>query len=400
MVPDGWKISSLGEICSGKLQTGPFGSQLHSYEYVDEGIPVLMPKDLYDCKADLMSAAKIPETKANELKKHRLVRGDLLFSRRGDVTRFALIDEKSEGALCGTGCLKARPNKQHSPEFLAYFLQKNSVKKWLEQNAVGQTMPNMNTEILNELPLMSASSRAEEEKIAQILSTWDKAISTTEKLIRISHQQKTALMQQLLPGKKRFLEFSCKWTRMQLKNLLKEEKERNKNSTVNRVLSVTNHSGFVLPEDQFYKRVASEDVSNYKVVRHGQFGYNPSRINVGSFARLDEYKEGLLSPMYVIFSVNKADLNSDFFLEWMSSGEAKSRIASSTQGSVRESVGFDALCAIHIWLPPLKEQLKIVSVLNIYNREIILLKQKLEHLKQEKKALMQQLLTGKRRVKI
>src|SRR5690606_17046466 len=109
----------------------------------------------------------------------------------------------------------------------------------------------------------------------------------------------------------------------------REEKLRNKSNLIGRVLSVTNHSGFVLPEDQFSKRVASDDVSNYKVVLKGQYGYNPSRLNVGSFARLDDYDEGLLSPMYVVFSINERLLNSDYFLNWMSSSEAKQRIAGS-----------------------------------------------------------------------
>ena len=156
----------------------------------------------------------------------------------------------------------------------------------------------------------------------------------------------------------------------------------------------------MLPEDQFSKRVASDDVSNYKVVRKGQYGYNPSRLNVGSFARLDRYEEGLLSPMYVVFSVNEMHLNSDYFLYWMSSNEATQRITGSTQGSVRDSVGFDALCGFPFKLPPMDEQQKIASVLAKANQEITLLQQKIDALKQEKKSLMQRLLTGKCRVKV
>ena len=145
--------------------------------------------------------------------------------------------------------------------------------------------------------------------------------------------------------------------------------------------------------------MASANVSNYKVVRKGQYGYNPSRLNVGSFARLDSYDEGLISPMYVVFSIKKQLLNSDYFLNWMSSNEAKQRIAGSTQGSVRDSVGFDALCGFPFKLPPMEEQQKIAAVLSSADQEIDSLQQKIEALKQEKKALMQQLLTGKRRVK-
>ncbi|MEZ8453623.1 restriction endonuclease subunit S [Vibrio splendidus] len=246
----------------------------------------------------------------------------------------------------------------------------------------------------------------EQRKIAQILSTWDKAIATTEKLIDASKQQKKALMQQLLTGKKRLIDpetgkaFEENWERTHLKSLLIEEKSRNKDNKITRVLSVTNHSGFVLPEDQFSKRVASENISNYKIVKQGQFGYNPSRLNVGSFACLNQFSEGVLSPMYVVFSTNDSKIQRDYLSYWMDSHEAKQRIKNSTQGSVRESVGFDALCSFPFILPALNEQQKIASVLTAADKEIELLEAKLAHLKQEKKALMQQLLTGKRRVSL
>src|SRR5690554_405576 len=227
----------------------------------------------------------------------------------------------------------------------------------------------------------------EQKKIAQILSTWDRAITTTERLLANSQKQKKALMQQLLTGKKRLLDksgirFSGEWKDIRLKSVLREVKTRNKDNSIDRVLSVTNHSGFVLPEEQFSKRVASDNVSNYKVIKKGQYGYNPSRLNVGSFARLDSYDEGLLSPMYVVLSVNEKLLNSDYFMNWMGSNEAKQRISGSTQGSVRDSVGFDSLCGFPFKLPPMAEQQKIAAVLSTTDQEISALQQKLNALKQ------------------
>src|SRR5699024_6696725 len=221
MALKGWKLTSLKEVCSNQLQTGPFGSQLHSHEYVDEGIPVLMPKDLIDFRANIATAAKITEERAKDLKKHWLQKGDIIFSRRGDVARFALIDEQASNAVCGTGCLRARVSTQYYPEYISYFLQLHQVGKWLEQNAVGQTMPNLNTEILGELPLKLATNLKEQTEIAQILSTWDKAITTTEQLLANSQQQKKALMQQLLTGKKRLrddngVRFSGEWKKVKL----------------------------------------------------------------------------------------------------------------------------------------------------------------------------------------
>ncbi len=102
--------------------------------------------------------------------------------------------------------------------------------------------------------------------------------------------------------------------------------------------------------------------------------------------------------MYVVFSIKSKELDSDFFLYWMQSHEAKQRISNSTQGSVRESVGFEALCTFPVALPLLLEQQKIAQILSKQDQEIDTLQQKLACLKQEKKALMQKLLSGKVRV--
>jgi type I restriction enzyme, S subunit len=101
-----------------------------------------------------------------------------------------------------------------------------------------------------------------------------------------------------------------------------------------------------------------------------------------------------------VFSIDKFIIDSDSFLNWMESHEAKQRINSNIQGSVRNSVVFETLCSFQIRLPNIEEQQKNPQVLSATDREIEILQQKLACLKQEKKALMQQLLTGKRRVKV
>ncbi|HEA3273312.1 TPA: restriction endonuclease subunit S [Pasteurella multocida] len=282
-----------------------------------------------------------------------------------------------------------------SIEWFYYYFMHKDITKYLTRQGAGRFK--LTKVALEKIPIL-LPPLSEQTKIAEILSTWDKAIQTTEQLLANSQQQKKALMQQLLTGKKRLKGFSGEWRKTRLINLLKEEKARNRDNQVTRVLSVTNHSGFVLPEDQFSKRVASEDISNYKIVKKGQFAYNPSRLNVGSFARLDKFGDSTLSPMYVVFSIKSKELNSDFFLYWMQSHEAKQRINNSTQGSVRESVGFDALCSFPFALPSLSEQQKIAQILSTQDQEIDTLQQKLTCLKQEKKALMQKLLSGKVRV--
>ena len=406
MVPNGWRLTSLGDISS-KVQTGPFGSQLHAHEYTDEGIPVLMPKDLINGRANINSAAKIPETRADDLAKHKLKKGDILFSRRGDVARFGLITEESEGALCGTGCLKASISKEHSALFLSYFLQKSAVRKWLEQNAVGQTMLNLNTTILSELPIMVASSKQEQQKIAKILSTWDNAISTTERLIDNSTQQKKALMQQLLTGKKRLLDdegkmFEGGWKKVKLGELFNFSTASSKSKFIdnfgqNYILdmgSVTRDGKLkptkkTLIDKDFLSKgqliMPKDDIGGGQII--GRVGY------------VDENCKYILSDhVYCLTSKEGCSL----FLSYLiNSYPINKQIRRQANGTAQLGLGKKDAEKQTVTVPlELEEQQKIATVLTNADKEIELLEQQLADLQQEKKALMQVLLTGKKRVKL
>ncbi|MAR70851.1 restriction endonuclease subunit S [Halomonas sp.] len=415
MVPEGWKLTTLGEVCNGQLQTGPFGSQLHADEYTTSGIAVLMPKDLVNHRATINSASKISPERAQDLKKHTLKVGDILFSRRGDVTRFALVDEGARGALCGTGCLKATPSEEHAPEFIAYFLQKDAVKRWLEQNSVGQTMPNMNTSILSELPLMTANSRQEEEKIAMILSTWDKMINTIEQLLANSQKQRKALIQQLITGKKRLVrhekslgykitshgEIPSDWEYPMIREVCSQISEKNGSGADYPVLSCSKHEGFVDSLKYFKKKVYSEDTSGYRVIPRGCFGFPANHIEEGSIGLQRDYDIGIVSPIYVVFMADEEKVNNEYLYALLKTEHYRQIFSAATNSSVdrRGSLRWKEFSSIHVPLPPLSEQNKIASALATADEEIEKLKNKLDCIKQEKKALMQQLLTGKRRVK-
>lgn len=404
MVPNGWSKTYLKNIISGTIKNGY--SPLPAANTT--GYWVMSLGALTDNGINPMEIK--PVELDDKVKQALLTNGDFLISRSNTpdkVGRSIRFKGEIENCSYPDLMMKFRVDPEKAdPNFVAFKLSSREIRQYYQSCAAGSssTMVKINKSAVENTPLLLPPS-LEQKKIAQILSTWDKAITTTERLLANSQQQKKALMQQLLTGKKRLLDkngvrFSGEWADIRLKSVLCEEKIRNKDNSIDRVLSVTNHSGFVLPEEQFSKRVASDNVSNYKVVKKGQYGYNPSRLNVGSFARLDSYEEGLLSPMYVVFSVNEKLLNSDYFMNWMGSNEAKQRISGSTQGSVRDSVGLDSLYGFPFKLPPLEEQQKIAEVLSAAAQEISALQQKIDALKQEKKALMQQLLTGKRRVKI
>ncbi|MFG0389208.1 MULTISPECIES: restriction endonuclease subunit S [Vibrio] len=410
MVPNGWKLTSLGEVCSGKLQTGPFGSQLHAHEYTEEGVPVLMPKDLINFRANHDSAAKIPVNRSEDLKKHILKSGDILFSRRGDVARFALIESDLPTSLCGTGCLKATPNKSHSPLFLSYFLQKNAVKKWLEQNAVGQTMPNMNTAILAELPLMVASCREEEDKIAQILSTWDRGIATTEKLIDASKQQKKALMQQLLTGKQRLIDpetgkaFEGDWEEVKLGELGTVISGGTPSTSSPEYWDGDIH--WVTPTDITKLRTQIIQKTSRKITSEGLRNSSAKLVPARSLLICTRATIGELAITATEMCTNQGFKNiipsacTDVAFLYYLIQSSKHRLVAKASGSTFLELSKKDFENILFHIPSFKEQQKIASVLTAADKEIELLAAKLAHLKQEKKALMQQLLTGKRRVSL
>lgn len=190
----------------------------------------------------------------------------------------------------------------------------------------------------------------------------------------------------------RFPEFknSGEWEEKKLGELTLDINERNK-SNLTKVLSVTNTYGIVEQEDFFQKIVASEDLSNYKVIRKGDIAYNPSRINVGSVDLLQKYDIGIMSPMYVIVRCQENILNNVFLKQWLISNTFYSLLERNLQGGVRKSLPYNIFQEMNIVIPQLKEQKKIADFLSSVDELIEIEKIKLENLKEYKKGLLQNL---------
>jgi type I restriction enzyme S subunit len=191
-----WQHSTLGKIADaagGVIQTGPFGSQLHQEDYTSEGVPVVMPKDIVEGRVNDESIARINNDDAARLGKHRLFVGDIVYGRRGDIGRQALIRKREEGWLCGTGCLRVSINSSIvDPVFLHYFLRLPPVIQWISNQAIGATMPNLNTSILRSLPV-TFPPFPEQRRIAGILSAYDDLIENCERRIRVLDEMARAL---------------------------------------------------------------------------------------------------------------------------------------------------------------------------------------------------------------
>jgi len=169
-----WTKNTLGAVSS--IITGPFGSQLHSYEYVDSGIPVIMPQNISDRTFSVDKVAYVDRETADRLNRYKTQENDIVYSRRGDIEKHALITHTQAGAVCGTGCFRVRiTNESIYPIFLSFFLNRPETKKWLVQQAVGSNMPNLNTEILKRVPI-TYPNKEEQFHIVKILDKIEQKI--------------------------------------------------------------------------------------------------------------------------------------------------------------------------------------------------------------------------------
>lgn len=179
LVPVNWKQLPLGDVCrfgGGDIQTGPFGSQLHASDYVPIGIPSVMPQNIGDNKIIEDGIVRITPADAQRLNRYLLKPGDIVYSRRGDVERRALVREHEDGWLCGTGCLRVRLGSGYAdPLYTSFYLSHPEVRAWIVRHAVGATMPNLNTSILSALPFVLPPLETQ-RAIAHILGTLDDKI--------------------------------------------------------------------------------------------------------------------------------------------------------------------------------------------------------------------------------
>lgn len=254
---------------------------------------------------------------------------------------------------------------------ITHFLSRQGAKRY-----------KLNKGTLEGLPIL-LPPLAEQEKIAEILSTWDHAIEQTERLKANAETHKQALMQQLLTGKKRFPEFEGEWKEKALGNIVKISKGK----------ALTSKN--IVEGD--YPVIAGGQTSPYN---HNEYTHeNVITVSASGayagFVAFHNYKIWASDCSVIEESKKVKILYIYYFLSFQ-----QERIYTYQSGGAQPHIYPRDLAVMKIKLPSPEEQQKIAAVLNTADREIELLAQKLDYLKTEKRALMQQLLTGKRRVKV
>lgn len=202
-----WRSLTLGDICKeagGGIQTGPFGSQLHASDYVIDGTPSVMPQNIGDNRIVPDGIARVCSTDMERLRRHWLTPGDIVYSRRGDVERRALVRGENAGWLCGTGCLRIRIEDPsvHDSRFVSYALGLEESRAWIVRHAVGATMLNLNTSILSAVPLQ-VPDVVDQQAIAEVLGALDDKIAANDRIFRTSLELARAGFQRELQARSR-----------------------------------------------------------------------------------------------------------------------------------------------------------------------------------------------------
>lgn len=184
-----WRQTSIGALCDtgvAELQTGPFGSQLHAYDYVNDGVPVVPTEAIRDRQIDHSVLPKITKGKAQELARHQLQPGDILFARRGvqATGHIGCVRQAEAGFICGTGAIRlrvTRPCNDIDSDYLSHVLANPASVEWFKFHAIGATMPNLNEGIIRSFSL-SVPPLPEQRTIAHILGTLDDKIELNRRM--------------------------------------------------------------------------------------------------------------------------------------------------------------------------------------------------------------------------
>lgn len=416
MIPEGWKLTTVGEHID---LLGGFAFKSSLYSESEGSIKLLRGDNIEPGALRWRGVKKWDSEACKGLERYLLKEGDFVVSmdRTWISSGLKVAEVKKEDLPCLLVQRVSRVRSKSTLEqgLLRQLFSGKRFERYVKSVQTETAVPHISSSQIKEFPIL-LPPLSEQKVIAQILSTWDEAVTASERLIEASQQQRHALMQQLLTGKRRLPGFAVHagwrhekygdvpndWGFVEIGSFSRQSSEKNRETEELPVLSCSKYDGFVDSLSYFNKRVYSEDLSGYKVIRRGDIGFPSNHVEEGSIGLQNLYDRGLVSPIYVVFRPDEERVDPEFLFRLLKTDHYRQVFAASTNASVdrRGSLRWKEFSAIKVPLPSLDEQKAIVLALKTADAEIQAQQQRLDCLRQEKKALMQQLLTGKRRVKV
>lgn len=394
-VPLNWHVAPLGDL----LISSDYGTSKSTNE--SEGVPVLGMSNINDGKVTVKNT-KFVELSNEEIEKLKLNREDLLFNRTNSyehIGKTGIFNSDGEYIFASYLVRLITDKNKVLPKFLNYYMNTEDSRRKLKRLATqGVQQVNINPSTLKRLFYVRLpQSLEEQQKISEILTSWEKAIELKDKLIEKKTTQKKGLMQKLLTGDVRTPGFNEKWREVKLGDVLKERKEVGFNEL--ELLAITSSKGVVKRTEVDIKDNSSEDKSKYKRICPNDIGYNTMRMWQG-VSGVSKY-EGIVSPAYTILKPNKVD---PLFMGYLFKlPKVIDLFRRHSQGLVNDTLNlkYSNFKAIKVRIPSdINEQLNISKILQTLDKEIDLLVKEKETLIDHKRGLMQLLLTGKVRVNV
>ncbi|HFQ5327921.1 TPA: restriction endonuclease subunit S [Vibrio vulnificus] len=417
MVPNGWELSTFEKHVD--LLSG-FAFKSAHYTEDDNDIKLLRGDNIAPNTLRWSGVKTWDRTEYCKLEKYHLVEHDFVIAmdRTWVSSGLKVAEVKKEDLPCllvqRVSRIRTLPTLEQS--LLKQYFSSHRFEQYVKGVQTETAVPHISAKQIKEFTFL-LPPLPEQRKIAKILSTWDKAITTTEKLIETSKQQKKALMQQLLTGKKRLVNqetsraFEGEWEEVKLGELGqtftgltgKTKEDFGSGSLYIPYINIFNNSSVNMAK---LEKVHIGYGEKQNTVQFGDVFFTtssetPDEVGMSSVMLSESEESVYLNSFCFGFRPNDTIRVVPEFMQYLlRSNRVRRSISVLAQGATRYNLSKVQLLKISLFLPTYEEQQKIASVLTAADKDIEVLEAKLSHLKQEKKALMQQLLTGKRRVQV
>lgn len=386
-IPKDWEVSTIGDECD--VKTGPFGSALHADDYVIKGTPIITVEHIGNVHID--KSRPIPQVSDEDkqrLKAYILKEGDIVFSRVGSIDRNSLVFKEEDGWLFSGRLLRMRKlsKAKFDPLYLCYHLNTYDSKNRILAEAVGQTMPSLNTKILNGISIVLPQSPSEQRRIAQVLSDTDSLIASLSRTIEKKRLVKQGAMQQLLTGKTRLKGFSGEWAEKKLGDIA-DIRTGKRNGDENVI-------GGLYP---FFVR-------SQEVLRINSYSYEGEAIIVpgeGGIGKIFHYVHGKFDYHQRVYKVSDfpSDICTKYVYYYMTQFFGDYALNQTAKATV-DSLRLPTFQEFEISIPDSwNEQFAIANILTTMDNEISSLEAELQKYKALKQGMMQKLLTGQIRLK-